>query len=340
MEISFTNPLIYGVPMFLGLIALELVYSKSTGNKKLYNWKDLLASSAMGFGAVIIAPLIKVVSAVVIFSFVFDLFNPVVGLDANGNEMRENILGYATFGFAWYIWIICQFCDDFAYYWFHRANHEVRIFWAAHIVHHSSDNFNLGTGIRNGWFTILYKPMFYMWIPALGFRPEMLIFCMGIEALWQLQLHTKYVPKLGFLEYFLNLHTQHQVHHAQNIKYLDKNHGGFLNIFDRMFGTYQELDEEEEIAYGVIHAPHSYNPFVILTHEYKDIWNDVKKAKNFKEVFMYTFGPPGWSPDGSTLTVRQMQRKLATEKVNQKDNQHPVQKAVSDKMEMAESATP
>lgn len=312
MEIEFTNPLIYGVPLFLGLIGLEYAYSRHHGDKKLYEGKDFLASAAMGFGAMIIAPLIKVISAVVIFNFVFDFFNPVVGVDAEGNDLRQNILGYAAFGFAWYFWIICQFLDDFAYYWFHRANHEVRVFWAAHIVHHSSDNFNLGTGIRNGWFTILYKPMFYMWIPALGFRPEMLIVCMGIEALWQLQLHTTYVGKLGFLEKFMNLHTQHQVHHAQNIKYLDKNHGGFLNIFDRMFGTYQPLEEEgyEPIRYGVIHAPNSYNPFVIVSHEYIDIWRDVKKAKSLKEVFMYIFGPPGWSPDGSTMTVKQMQRDL------------------------------
>lgn len=338
MDISITNPLVYGVPMFLGLIALELVYSKSAGHKDTYDWKDLFASSAMGFGAMIIAPLIKVVSAILLFNFVFDIFNPVVGVDASGNELRENILGYASLGFAWYIWIVCQVLDDFSYYWFHRANHEVRIFWAAHIVHHSSDHFNLGTGLRNGWFTILYKPLFYMWIPALGFRPEMLIICMGIEALWQLQLHTKYVPKLGFLEYFLNLHTQHQVHHAQNIKYLDKNHGGFLNIFDRMFGTYKELDEdgEEEISYGVIHAPNSYNPLIILTHEYADIWKDVKKAKNLKEVLMYIFGPPGWSPDGSTLTVKQMQRQLKAAKAVQKKG---AVQPKAEKVEMAEVAT-
>ncbi|TVR40579.1 MAG: sterol desaturase family protein [Cryomorphaceae bacterium] len=304
MELNMTNPLVYGVPLFIILIVLEIVYSEHSG-KKVYWWKDTLASAAMGFGAVILGPLMKVVFAIVLFTGVYEFFNPEV------DGVRQNIMGWQSFGYAWYIWLACQFLDDFAYYWFHRANHEVRIFWAAHIVHHSSDRFNLGTGFRNGWFTILYKPFFYMWIPALGFPVEMLLICMGIEALWQLQLHTKFVPKLGFLENFMNLHTQHQVHHAQNIKYLDKNHGGFLNIFDRMFGTYQPLLEDEEIEYGVIHAPNSYNPFVILTHEYADIWSDVKKAKNLKEAFMYVFGPPGWSPDGSTLTVKQMQRDLA-----------------------------
>lgn len=303
---DLTNPLVWGVPCFVAFILLELTYSKvfDKKNKDLYQWKDLTASSVMGLGAVVISPLLKVVSAAVIFTLVFDIFNPEV------NGVRTNILGYESFGFAWYTWLICQFLDDFAYYWFHRLNHTVRFLWAAHIVHHSSDNFNFGTGIRNGWFTLVYKPLFYMWIPALGFRPEMVMVCLGIEALWQFQLHTRYVPKLGFLEKFLNTHTAHQVHHSQNLEYLDKNHGGYLNIFDKIFGTYAPLDENIDIKYGVVHAPNSYNPFVILTHEYRDIWNDIKKSKNLKEAFMYTFGPPGWSPDGSTLTVKQIQKAL------------------------------
>ncbi|MEM6543246.1 MAG: sterol desaturase family protein, partial [Bacteroidota bacterium] len=197
--------------------------------------------------------------------------------------------------------------DDFTYYWFHRANHEIRFLWAAHIVHHSSDNYNLGTAIRNGWFTILYKPLFYMWMPAIGFPPEMVVVCLGIEALWQFQLHSQYVPKLGWLEKIFNTHTMHQVHHAQNVEYLDKNHGGFLNIFDKLFGTWKEFDEEIEVKYGVIHSPNSYNPAVILTHEYKDIWKDIKKSKKLSDKLMYIFGPPGWSHDGSTLTVKQQQ---------------------------------
>lgn len=309
MELNFTNPLIYGVPCFVLFIIAELIYSHKKGDKHIYDKKDLTASTAMGLGAVLLAPLLKVISAGAIFHLIFELFAPV-----------RASFGYEHFGFAWYTWLICQFLDDFCYYWFHRANHEVRIFWAAHIVHHSSEKFNFGTGIRNGWFTIMYKPLFYMWLPAIGFHPAMVLVCLGIEALWQFQLHSQYIPKLGFLEKFLNLHTQHQVHHAQNVEYLDKNHGGYLNIFDRMFGTYKELDEENiDTKYGVIHAPNSYNPLVILTHEYKDIWKDVKNAKNLKEAFMYVFGPPGWSPDGSTLTVKQVQRQLKEEKKKAKE---------------------
>ncbi|TXE12080.1 sterol desaturase family protein [Seonamhaeicola algicola] len=296
---DFTNPLVYGVPCFLGLILVELTYSKAH-NHKLYNWKDLGSSLFMGIGSVILAPLIKTISAIVIFNYLYELCNPIV------NGVRTNILGYQSFGYAWYVWVACQFLDDFTYYWFHRQNHMVRFLWAAHIVHHSSENFNLGTAVRNGWFTIFYKPLFYMWLPAIGFPPEMVVVCLGIEALWQFQLHSVYIPKLGVLEKVFNTHTMHQVHHAKNLEYMDKNHGGFLNIFDKIFGTWKPLDENIDIEYGVTKPPNSYNPLVILTHEYKDIWNDTKKSANWYHKFMYVFGPPGWSHDGSTLTIKQI----------------------------------
>lgn len=305
---DFTNPLVYGVPCFLGLILLELTYSKTSDKKDLYKWKDLTSSLTIGVGSAVIAALLKTISAIVIFNFVYELFNPEI------DGVRTNILGWESFGYAWYVWIICQLLDDFSYYWFHRQNHMVRFFWAAHIVHHSSDNFNLGTAVRNGWFTIFYKPLFYLWIPALGFPPEMLVVCLGIEALWQFQLHSSYIPKLGVFEKIFNTHTMHQVHHAKNLQYMDKNHGGFLNIFDKIFGTWQEFDEDIEVEFGVSTPPNSYNPWVILTHEYVNIWKDMKKSKKLKDKLMYIFGPPGWSHDGSTKTVRQMQQEMKLQK--------------------------
>lgn len=305
---NFTNPLVYGVPCFLGLILVELTYSKTHNKKELYDWKDLGSSLFMGIGSAIIAPLIKTISAIIIFNFVYEVFNPIV------DGIRTNILGWESFGYVWYIWIICQLLDDFTYYWFHRQNHMVRFFWAAHIVHHSSENFNLGTAVRNGWFTILYKPFFYMWITAIGFPPEMVVVCLGIEALWQFQLHSVYISKLKYIDILFNTHTMHQVHHAKNIEYMDKNHGGFLNIFDKIFGSWKELDENIAIQYGVTHAPNSHNPWVILTHEYKDIWNDTKKSSNWIHKFMYVFGPPGWSHDGSTISVKEAQKLNLQEK--------------------------
>lgn len=306
---DFTNPLVYGVPCFLALILLELTYSKHSERKSLYNYKDLFSSLTLGVGSAVVAALIKTISAIVIFAWIYEVFNPVV------DGVRMNIFGWQSFSYAWYVWIFCQLADDFSYYWFHRQNHMVRFFWAAHIVHHSSDNFNLGTAVRNGWFTIIYKPLFYLWMPAIGFPPEMVIVCLGIESLWQFQLHSQYVPKLGFIEKVMNTHTMHQVHHAKNIEYMDKNHGGFLNIFDKMFGTWQPLDENIEVAFGVTSPPDSYNPLVILTHEYSNIWADMKKSKNWRHKFMYAFGPPGWSHDGSTKTIKQIREEMAQQKL-------------------------
>jgi sterol desaturase/sphingolipid hydroxylase (fatty acid hydroxylase superfamily) len=255
----------------------------------------------------VIAALVKTVSAIFIFTLVYEIFNPIV------NGIRINIFGWNSFGYVWYVWLLCMLLDDYTYYWFHRQNHMVRFLWAAHIVHHSSDNFNLGTAVRNGWFTILYKPFFYVWIVMIGFPPEMLVVCLGIEALWQFQLHTKYIHKLGIIEKFINTHTMHQVHHAKNLEYMDKNHGGILNVFDRIFGTWKELDKKITIEYGVTKPPNSYNIWIILTHEYKNIWQDMKKSSNWRHKFMYAFAAPGWSHDGSTLTIKQVRKQIKQE---------------------------
>ncbi|WP_088341213.1 sterol desaturase family protein [Robiginitalea sediminis] len=310
---SVSDPLVYGVPCFIAFIILELAYSRAHGDEENYHWKDLFASGFMGVGSAILGAFLKVAFSIVMFEAVYAYFNP---LSPDG--VRINLMGYESFGYAWYVWPLCFLADDFTYYWFHRANHEVRVLWAAHIVHHSSEHFNLGTAIRNGWFTLLYKPLFYAWMPAIGFPPEMVLFCLGLEALWQFQLHTVYLPRLGILEKWVNTHSMHQVHHARNLEYLDKNHGGFFNFFDKMFGTWKAYDDSIEIDYGVIHSPDSYNPMVILTHEYRSIWQDLRSARSLREGLMYLFGPPGWSPDKSTLTVKEQQQILQQQSLERK----------------------
>ena len=313
-NLNIPNPLFpWGVSAFLLLIALEITFSLKY-DKELYQWRDFTSSLSMGVGAAVLATFTKIVSLAAFF-LLYDLFNPIAeGLEGNVNNPlidisnRRNIIGgYTPFGFHWAIFLVCQFFDDFNYYWYHRLSHEVRVLWAAHIVHHSSHNFNLGTAARNGWVTLFYKPIFWLWLPIVGFHPVMIATCLAIQAFWQFQLHSKFIPHLGFLEKFMNTHKQHQAHHSSNIEYLDTNHGGYLNIFDKVFGTHTTLDEKNiETKYGVLHPPNSYNPLVIASHEYKSIWRDVKEAKSWKERFMYIFGPPGWSPDNSTLTTKQL----------------------------------
>ncbi len=302
VEFSITNPLIYTVPFFVALIVLEIVLSLKH-ERHLYYWNDFFASVSMGAGATLLATFTKLAS-IGAFFFLFEVFKP----------LRVALLGYEYFGWAWYVWVICQLLDDFNYYWYHRLSHTVRVLWAAHIVHHSSEHFNLGSGIRNGWVTLFYKPMFWMWMPIVGFHPVMVATCLGIQAVYQFHLHTKSVPRLGFLEKFMNTPTQHQVHHSQNLEYLDKNHGGFLNIFDRIFGSFLALDKKNQPKYGVIHPPKTYNPFDIVSHEYRAICKDVRKAPTFKDKLMYIFGEPGWSHDGSTKTVKEIHREMAAGK--------------------------
>ncbi len=299
---TYPNIVGYAIPAFLGLIALEFILTRKK-KKWIYSIKDLKATIKVGAGAGLVS-LVSKAWTVFIFVFVYELFNPEV------DGVRQNIMGYASFGWAWYVWILCQLADDFSYYWVHRANHEVRVLWAAHVVHHSSEKYNFSVGVRNGWFTLFYKPLFYLWMAAIGFHPIMIIVCLGIESLWQFQLHTQFVPRLGIFERFMNTHKHHHVHHSSDIEYLDKNHGGYLNIFDKMFGTFKDLDESKEVHFGVLHPPATHKLDDILLHEYRHIWDDVKKAKTWKERFMYVFGPPGWSPDGSTKTVKELQAEL------------------------------
>ena len=294
--------MLWAAPFLLAMLIFELVYSRKKGHKNIYSRKDFISSISMFIGASILNPIAKLVYSVALLYFIYDIFNPEL------NNVRTNILGYESFGWIWYMWIVAQVLADFSHYWLHRFNHTVRFMWAAHVTHHSSEHFNYGTGIRLSWIVLLYKPLFYAWMVAIGFHPEMVVICLGIEAVYQFVLHTSYCPKLGFLEHILVTPKQHQVHHATNVQYLDKNHGAMLCIWDKMFGTYRTFEEDVDIKYGVTQAPNSYNPLIIATHEYKAIWHDVKHAKTIREGFMYVFGPPGWHPQGKTFTVKQMQK--------------------------------
>lgn len=304
MEIVLSNPVFWSSPIFLLFILGEWLYCKLKGLHHVYSYKDFLVNSFMTTGVLLMEFVFKFGSAAAIFYFSYHLFN----LEIDG--VRMNFLGYESFGWAWYLWGICIFLDDFSHYWVHRWNHTIRFMWASHIVHHSSEHFNFGTSFRLNWGSKLYKPLFYAWIPAIGFHPEMLLFCYGIEMVYQFFLHTSFCPRLKFFNIVFITPKHHQVHHSKNVEYLDKNHGGIFTIFDKIFGSWRDYDESIEIEYGVTHPPNLNNPFDILTHGYIAIWRDVKSSKNFHQAFMYVFGPPGWSPDGSSLTVKQLQEQL------------------------------
>jgi len=202
-----------------------------------------------------------------------------------------------------FVWLAALLVDDFAYYWFHRAHHEVRLFWAAHVTHHSSRQYNLATALRQTWVPMTSLP-FYAPLALLGFDPVMLATVHGINLLYQFWIHTEAIDRLGPLEAVLNTPSHHRVHHASNVQYLDRNYGGMLIVWDRLFGTFER--EVEAPVYGLTKNIATRNPFAIAFHEFVAIARDLARPNRLAVRLGLVFQPPGWSADGSTRTARQM----------------------------------
>ncbi len=195
----------------------------------------------------------------------------------------------------WSKWIIAMIAWDFSYYWLHRYEHTVSIFWATHVSHHSSQHYNFSTALRQPWFPWL---SFFIFPPLtlLGIESQVFMFCGGINLIYQFFLHTEVVNKLpNWFEYIFNTPSHHRVHHGSNHQYLDKNHGGILIIWDRLFNTFEE--EKEQVVYGITKNINSYNLWTIFSHEYKDIFHNLKQARSWKEIYNIIFGKPGWKAD-------------------------------------------
>ncbi len=212
--------------------------------------------------------------------------------------------------YSWYAWVICFFADDFSFYWFHRCSYQVRFLWASHQVHHSSQNFTLSAGLRVPWTSNLTGNfLFWVWMPFIGIDPYMAVFTKSASVIYQFWLHTETIKKLPkWIEAIFNTPSHHRVHHSSDVEYLDKNHGGTLIIWDKFFGTYKE--ETIQPAYGLRSDFDSCDAVKIILSEWIKIKNDLKKTKKFSLRLKYLFNPPGWSPDGSSATTKQLQSVL------------------------------
>ncbi|MFN4853735.1 MAG: sterol desaturase family protein [Bacteroidota bacterium] len=210
---------------------------------------------------------------------------------------------------VWLYWIMLLLLEDFAFYWEHRIDHYCRFFWAVHVTHHSSDKFNLTTGFRSSVFQPLYRFVYFIPLALMGFKTWDIMFMYAATQIYGILIHTEYVNKLGFLEYILATPSHHRVHHASNIKYLDKNMGMVFIFWDKLFGTFEPEDNREEpIAYGLTKKlDHPHHPVNIVVHEWKAIYKDLKRPLPLFTRLKYVFMPPGWSHDGSSKTSRQLQ---------------------------------
>ena len=210
-------------------------------------------------------------------------------------------------------WILLLLSEDFLYYWLHRFDHEIRFFWAVHVTHHSSQKMNFTVGFRSSVFQPLYRFIYFIPLAWLGFKPLDIVFIYSVTQIWGIFVHTELIRKMGWLEYLLITPSHHRVHHASNPKYLDKNMGMFLVIWDKLFGTFQpELPAGEYVAiqYGLTKNIEKPNASTLIFHEWKQLWTDIsRKDIGFTQRLMYLFGPPGYSHDGSRQTSKQLRAK-------------------------------
>lgn len=271
------NPVVIAIPFFALTIALEAWWANRTG-VKAYDKKDAGNNIFIGFVSVA-------------FGLLFGLFISVI---------YSTAYWLAPFKFptdAWWSWVILFFVDDFAYYWFHRVSHESRLFWNFHVVHHSSEEYNLSVAVRQSWFSGLLHWMFYAPIMLIGFAPWMFVVMHGFNLIYQFWIHTKLIHRLGPLEWVLNTPSHHRVHHGVNELYLDKNYAGVLIIWDRIFRSF--VDETEEPRYGIIKPIKSFNPLWVNTHAWVEMWQAMKERKSLIGKLRCIFGPPNMISNGA-----------------------------------------
>ena len=263
------------IPVFFILIAVELVYAFY---KKLnyYRLNDSLANLSQGIGSQLVGIFLKTIT---FFGYIF---------------IYEHWRFYSFPNTIW-TWLFLFMGVDFFYYWFHRLSHQINALWAAHIVHHQSEEYNLTVALRQSWFQSGFAWVFYLPLALVGFEPVMFLTVSAFNTLYQFWIHTRAIGDMGPLEWFLNTPSHHRVHHGSNPKYIDKNHAGTLIIWDRLFGTFQK--EEEEVVYGITTPLASWNPVWANFHYWIELFNTSRKANSIKEkVYVFTKSP-GWFPE-------------------------------------------
>ena len=267
----------YAVPFFLLALLIELIYGIAI-NKNTYRLNDAISNLFMGT--------LRTANKLIIIGaagYVFYL------AETNFAIWRMDIN-------SWFTWIFAFVIYDFFYYWFHRISHERQIFWASHVAHHQSEDYNLSTALRQtgtGAFVswVFYIPMFLIGIPSYVF-----ISVASLNLIYQFWVHSEHIPKLGWFENYFVTASNHRVHHAQNEQYIDKNYGGVFIIWDRMFGTHKIENEDEPCIYGIRGTLNTFNPIWANLHVYVKIMREMWSSQDWKDKLYAPFARTGWSP--------------------------------------------
>jgi sterol desaturase/sphingolipid hydroxylase (fatty acid hydroxylase superfamily) len=273
---------------FVAILAEAALYRGQFG--RAYPWRDSLASLGVALGSHLVRSFVSTAILVAFLGVIYAHRLFTLPLDT--------VWGWAAAFLA----------VDFAYYWWHRTSHKVRFFWAAHSVHHSSASMTFATAERLAWVGPLLSGLAFFLAPLvfLGIPPEAVAICLTANLTYQFFLHTELVCSMGPLDWVLNTPSHHRVHHASNPEYLDRNFGGVLILFDRLFGTFQP--EEASCRYGVLPAIDTRNPVKIAVHEYGALASDLRQAQTWRDRLHYLLDAPGWVPDFSRQTTAQHAR--------------------------------
>jgi len=290
---QFPPVLLYAVPFFLITLVVEWALTRRRGQPARHSLKDSAASLAMGTGNLLTDLIFGVISlSILMAAWRFRLFD---------------------LGASVPVILLAVIAQDFVYYWKHRASHRIRWFWAAHVVHHSSEYYNLTTALRQPWishftgYAILSIPLI-----LLGFHPLLIGFVASVNLLYQYWIHTELIGQMPrWFEALFNTPSHHRVHHAVHPRYLDANYAGMFIVWDKLFGTFVPEDSSQPMQYGVVTPIKTYNPIKIAFAEWAGIFKDMLKPNSDAGLWArlkYAAAPPGYSHDGSRQTSEDIKR--------------------------------
>ncbi|MGH1412362.1 MAG: sterol desaturase family protein [Pelagimonas sp.] len=291
-DLRYPDVVQLAVPFFIAAILAELLWIHTQKRGGRYETRDAVTSLIMGAG----------------------------------NVASGIALGFIAWGFFTVLWeitplnlgsslavlILCFVLDDLRYYWVHRFGHRVRWVWASHVNHHSSQHYNLTTALRQTWtYTFTFMMVVRAPLILIGFHPAMVLFCGGLNLVYQFWIHTEAIGKMPrWFETIMNTPSHHRVHHGRNPRYLDCNYAGVFIIWDKMFGTFVPEQDDEKVDYGLVHNLGTFNPIRVAFHEWVGIWKDVTQPGiTWYDRWMYCVAPPGWSHDGSRDTSEAIKAK-------------------------------
>lgn len=266
--------IVLAIPLFFALMAVELAWS-AWGHRRVYRLSDFVANIGCGIGSQVVGAFTKA-GIFAIYLAVYDNWRFLTLPDTP-------LTGLVAF-----------LLIDLLYYWFHRLSHEVNFLWAAHIVHHQSEEYNLSVALRQSWWQGLFSFWFYVPVALLGVHPVVIVTVGAFVTLYQFWIHTKAIGRMGPLERLLNTPSHHRVHHGSDPKYIDRNHAGTLIIWDKLFGTFQR--EEEEPTYGITVPLRSWDPLTANLHYWGDLFRLAGRCRTMADRLRVFLKHPGWRP--------------------------------------------